>query len=65
MSEAVLNVIREARAVAILRCNDHSVGRNALAACGGNQSEAARRLGISRSTLISRLERYGVPRPRK
>ena len=32
MSEAVLNVIREARAVAILRCNDHSVGRNALAA---------------------------------
>ena len=38
---------------------------DALAACGGNQSEAARRLGISRSTLISRLERYGVPRPRK
>jgi 2-dehydro-3-deoxyphosphogluconate aldolase / (4S)-4-hydroxy-2-oxoglutarate aldolase len=32
MSEAVLNVLREARAVAILRCNDHSVGRNALAA---------------------------------
>jgi 2-dehydro-3-deoxyphosphogluconate aldolase/(4S)-4-hydroxy-2-oxoglutarate aldolase len=32
MSEAVLNSIREARAVAILRCNDHSVGRNALAA---------------------------------
>src|SRR5215510_13119725 len=32
MSEAVLNTIREARAVAILRCNDHSVGRSALAA---------------------------------
>ena len=32
MSEAVLNTLREARAVAILRCNDHSVGRNALAA---------------------------------
>jgi 2-dehydro-3-deoxyphosphogluconate aldolase/(4S)-4-hydroxy-2-oxoglutarate aldolase len=32
MSEAVLNVLREARALAILRCNDHSVGRNALAA---------------------------------
>jgi 2-dehydro-3-deoxyphosphogluconate aldolase/(4S)-4-hydroxy-2-oxoglutarate aldolase len=32
MSDAVLNVIREARAVAILRCNDHAVGRNALAA---------------------------------
>ncbi|MGH2901632.1 MAG: helix-turn-helix domain-containing protein, partial [Solirubrobacteraceae bacterium] len=36
---------------------------DALAACGGNQSEVARRLGISRSTLIARLERYGVPRP--
>ena len=32
MSEAVLNTIREARAIAILRCNDHSVARNALAA---------------------------------
>lgn len=32
MSEAVLNDIREARAVAILRCNDHAVGREALAA---------------------------------
>jgi 2-dehydro-3-deoxyphosphogluconate aldolase / (4S)-4-hydroxy-2-oxoglutarate aldolase len=32
MSEAVLNTLREARAVAILRCNDHSIGRNALAA---------------------------------
>jgi len=32
MSEAVLNVIREARAVAILRSNDHAIGRNAMAA---------------------------------
>jgi 2-dehydro-3-deoxyphosphogluconate aldolase/(4S)-4-hydroxy-2-oxoglutarate aldolase len=32
MSEAVLNSIREARAVAILRANDHQVGRDALAA---------------------------------
>ena len=32
MSEAVLNDIREARAVAILRCNDHAAGRQALAA---------------------------------
>jgi Entner-Doudoroff aldolase len=32
MTEAVLNVIRESRAIAILRCNDHSVGRQALAA---------------------------------
>jgi two-component system, NtrC family, response regulator AtoC len=35
-----------------------------LAATGGNQSEAARRLGISRGTLIARIAQYGVPRPR-
>lgn len=32
MSEAVLNDIREARAIAILRANDHAIGRAALAA---------------------------------
>ena len=33
----------------------------ALAECGGNQSEAARRLGVSRMTLIDKLKRYGLP----
>jgi two-component system response regulator AtoC len=33
--------------------------------CGGNQTQAARRLGISRSTLNGRLDAYQVPRPRK
>jgi DNA-binding NtrC family response regulator len=37
----------------------------ALAACGGNQSRAARQLGISRKVLIARLDRYGVVRPKK
>jgi DNA-binding NtrC family response regulator len=36
-----------------------------LASCGGNQSQAARILGIARNTLLARLEAYGVPRPRK
>jgi two-component system response regulator AtoC len=27
---------------------------------GGNHSEAARRLGISRNTLAERLRRYGI-----
>jgi two-component system response regulator AtoC len=31
----------------------------------GNQSRTARELGISRNTLISRLEKYGLGRPRK
>jgi DNA-binding NtrC family response regulator len=37
----------------------------ALVQCGGIQSEAARMLRISRGTLIARMNRYGVPRPRK
>ena len=32
----------------------------ALQAAGGNQSEAARRLGMSRVTLIDRLKKYGL-----
>jgi two-component system, NtrC family, response regulator AtoC len=37
----------------------------ALTLCGGNQTKAADLLGISRRTLVSRLDTYGLPRPRK
>ncbi len=37
----------------------------ALRECGGNQTTAARVLGISRRTLVSRLSEYGLPRPRR
>jgi two-component system response regulator AtoC len=34
------------------------IGR-AMMAVGGNQSEAARRLGLSRGSLLERLKKYG------
>ena len=36
----------------------------ALDATGGNQSEAARRLGVSRVTLIDKMKKYGLGRIR-
>jgi hypothetical protein len=37
----------------------------ALAEADGNQSRAAASLGISRRTLINKLDEYALPRPRK
>ncbi len=44
---------------------EHRRIQAALSECGGNQTRAAHRLGISRRTLINRLEEYNLPRPRK
>jgi two-component system, NtrC family, response regulator AtoC len=38
---------------------------DALAACAGNQSRAAKLLGIPRRTFVSKLDAYQIPRPKK
>src|SRR5262249_43371073 len=37
----------------------------ALEQCAGNQTHAARMLGMAGNTLLGRLEAYKLPRPRK
>ena len=37
----------------------------ALQECAGNQTRAARRLGMTRRALVRRLEKFNLPRPRR
>jgi transcriptional regulator with PAS, ATPase and Fis domain len=38
---------------------------DALRRANGNQTEAAKLLGVSRRTIISKIETFGIDRPRK
>ena len=38
---------------------------DALAACAGNQSRAAKLLEMPRRTFVAKLDRYHIPRPNK
>jgi hypothetical protein len=48
-----------------MRTHERERIRAALETCAGNQTKAARMLGISRRTLVSRLSEHGLPRPKK
>ena len=54
--------------VAIARTDDTVIAReefDSFIEFPGNQTRAARMLGISRRTLVNRLNEYNLPRPRK
>jgi DNA-binding NtrC family response regulator len=67
-------VLRRAHVLELVEGHDADVPPNdsddrarivrVLEACAGSQTEAARRLNLSRSALIERIKRYGIPRPR-
>jgi transcriptional regulator with PAS, ATPase and Fis domain len=48
-----------------MKAHERQLVIQALDETGGNQTRAAKLLGISRRTLISRIEEFGLPRPRK
>lgn len=50
---------------AAIEAEEREAIMRALDACAGNQTKAAQMLGIARRTLINRIERYGLPRPKK
>jgi two-component system response regulator AtoC len=54
-----------AGSVRVPRGGDRAAVVAALEACAGNQSAAAKRLGVSRRTLVNWIEKLDLPRPRK
>jgi DNA-binding NtrC family response regulator len=55
----------QARAAADGDTDEHARIVAALETCAGNQTRAARLLGVSRTTLVHKIALYRIPRPRK
>jgi two-component system, NtrC family, response regulator AtoC len=62
---AHLPIAVDAPAPAVMIDTDRERIFDALARCHGNQTRAARMLGMARSTFLKRLDQYNVPRPRR
>lgn len=52
--------VSAARKTVLDRNNEEETLREALESCSGNKAEAARMLGIPRSTFFSKLKKYGI-----
>ena len=59
-NEAVVSDVEDRSADISLEQIEKTAILNTLASTGGNKSEAARRLGITRKTLHKKLKKYGV-----
>jgi transcriptional regulator with PAS, ATPase and Fis domain len=53
------------RALTVGQVSERRRMLDALNACAGNQSRAAKMLGISRRNFVSKLDTYRIPRPKK
>ncbi len=62
---ATLMMGEEANELSVASPDERTRILAALEQTGGNQTAAAKLLGMARRTLISRLEQYDIPRPRK
>jgi two-component system response regulator AtoC len=62
---ALMPVVRESGGRGVRGESERHRVLSALEQARGNQTKAAALLGVSRRTLINRLESFGLPRPRK
>ena len=57
--------LREESLNDVLAARDKERVLDALERANGNQTEAAKLLGVSRRTIVTKIEKYGIDRPRK
>ena len=59
-NDPIQTALRESDLPAAVARLEEAMIRKALDACGGNRTEAARRLNINRQLLYTKMQRYGL-----